>query len=276
MKLNLVDLHIHTTYSDGCFSPSDVVRMAKDNFLKAIAITDHDCIDGVASAVKAGVKYSIEIIPGIELSADYHKELHILGYFIDVDSPTITLVLKKITRENMKRIKLLLREFRKININLAIDEIAKNFGGVNKNAIAKYLVDTCIVASEEEAMDEFFSGDKSTNIEMMKLTPKACIETIKSAHGTPVLAHPGRIGLHKAELMTLVAQLKEFGLRGIECWHPDHDFETISECIRMSQHFDLCITGGSDFHGTERKKYMLNQVNGISYKNVTNLREHII
>ena len=259
-----VDYHIHTNYSDGVMTPTQIIKKFKDEEYDVIAITDHDGIDGLNEAKIAGEAIELKVILGIELSAvtDDERSLHILGYNIDINNSELkeAMIMLKKWREdrNIELLKLLNSK----GYDIDLEEIYNKKGNkyIGKPDIARVLYEKGQIKSIEEAFDDekgVFSSAEVTDIKKRKLRSNEAINLIKRANGTPVLAHPMKIkGLGKKgsneffdNLDELVKELKKQGLRGIECFHPSATFEDSNKVVMIAEKYHLHITEGSDFHG---------------------------
>lgn len=244
------DLHIHTSVSDGCLTPSEAVAMAKDINLKAIAITDHDTMDGVKDAMEEGEKLDIEVIPGVELSTDYNNfEIHILGYYVDDKDETFQLLLKRLRDFRCKRVKNIINKLNGLGCNVDIDEVMMiaGEGAVGRPHIARLLTEKGYVRDVQDAFDKFIGSNAPAYVERYRLLPQEVIKMVLRAGGVPVLAHPGII-----KKDDMIPELINAGLKGIEVYHPEHSEEETRKYQTMAFKSRLLITGGSDCHGIDR------------------------
>lgn len=245
----LVDLHNHTTVSDGLLTPSELVRYAKLKGLKAIAITDHDNTDGIDEAVKAGEEIGIYVIPGIELNTQrYKKEIHLLGYYINKDLGWFQEILSKIRDERDHRAEKMVRNLRQIyGFDIHFDEVQKEIkdgGSAGRPHIARILVKKGIVKDIGEAFEKYIGTDSPAYVERYKLTPSEGIDIIKRANGVPVLAHPGLLYDD-----ALVKEIIFEGVMGIEAYHSKHSSDDSERYVRLARERGLIVTAGSDCHG---------------------------
>ena len=247
------DLHIHSTYSDGSFSPEEIVKMASQRGIDVISIADHDTVDGIEPAQKAAEKHDIEVIPALEFSTFRSKaEIHILGYYIDYRNEQLNHIIKKIfnardTRAR-KMIELLNGEGVEINYN-QVKEIAGD-DYIGRPHIARAMIEAGYIQEMGDAFTEDYIGNGGkAYVSKYKLSPKEAIKIIKDADGIPVLAHP--IFINHGQPMTEedIAELVESGLEGIEVFHSKHDEEAVEYYKEIARKMGLLITGGSDFHG---------------------------
>lgn len=250
----LIDLHTHTNFSDGTMKPAELVRYAKKRGLAAIAITDHDTVNGVGEALEEGDNLGLEVVPGVEIDVVYDGELHILGYYIDIGSRRIKDKLEDMNSRRNKRNVRLVRKLNGMGVDITLEEAMNEAQGdiVGRLHIAKALVRKGVVQSIPEAFDRFIGIGKPGYIEKEKLTPKQGIELIKSAGGIAVLAHPLLIGLSMEKLDKLLAELKGYGLGGIEAYYTSHTYEDMGNLLRLAVKHGLAATGGTDFHGANK------------------------
>ncbi len=249
-----IDLHIHTSISDGTYTPGQVVESAKQLGLCAIAITDHDTIDGVEEAQnKAQQLGDIEVIAGTEITTDYYGSMHILGYYLNINDITLKEQLKYIQQkreERNERIVTLCLEHR-IPITLEELEIEANGDLIGRLHIASLLMKKGIVKDTGEAFEKYLGRDANCYSPREKITPGNAIKIIKDNGGLAVLAHPVHLFLDSDfELKKLFGNLKDIGLDGIEVYHSDHSPKLTKSLLDITGELDLCVTGGSDFHGS--------------------------
>ena len=240
------DLHVHTRISDGIFTPEDAVKQARRAGLAAMAIADHDSIDGIQAAIWAGRKYGVEIIPAVELSSgiDNH-ELHIVGYYIDWQNKWFRdklLVFQDARRDRARKIVERLGELGvDVSYNLVI---ALEGGVVGRPHIAQAMVNHGYVDTTDEAFEKYLGVGKPAYVAKYPLSPASAIKLIKKAGGLPVLVHPVF-----AHVDNMLPKLVEDGLRGIEAYHSKHDAKVTKHYTRLARKYGLLITGGSDSHG---------------------------
>lgn len=273
-----VDLHTHSTASDGTFSPTQVVRAAKDAGLAGLALTDHDTGNGLAEAAAEALRVGLRFVPGIEISADYPQPgtLHILGHFIDRESAglqkmsTILLAARNqrnpriIERLNQLGCSITMEQVEAIARN-AIDAKTPASQAVPRHApvigrphIAQALVDAGCVASFKQAFDVYLGTTGAAYFPKERLTPRQAIECIHDAGGLATVAHPVQLRCdNPAHLATVINHLTEAGLDGIEVWHCDHDERAVAQMLELAKRYNLIPTGGSDFHGRNKADVIL-------------------
>ncbi len=247
----IADLHIHTSASDGRLSPMEVVQHALEVGLSFIAITDHDTVDAHfelrnESGDKAFIS-KLSIIPGIEFSTDLPRhEVHILGYFIDIDNTILKEQLEVIRNDRILRAKKMVEKLNKLGY--AIDynrvlEITSGSKSVGRPHVAKALVEGGYFSTVSEAFDQVLTNNGPAYVPHYKLAPEQVIKLIKQAGGIAVLAHPGLVGDDN-----IVSHLIQSGIQGLEVYHPEHNQAMTNKYLNMAIEHNLKITGGSDFH----------------------------
>ncbi|MCF6147425.1 MAG: transcription antitermination factor NusB [Candidatus Kuenenia sp.] len=244
------DLHIHTNYSDGTTTPEEVVDEAIRLGLSAIAITDHDTIQGFlrAEAYKNGKK--LYIIPGIEISSFLDpSEIHILGYFIDIHNDALNEVIKKARKDRVERIYAMTEKLRglRVNINpLEVLDLAGE-GTPGRMHMAEIIWRNGYTTTLLESFYKYIGDKAPAYVPKKTLTPREAIELIRGAKGVPVLAHPGL-----TQRDNVIEDLVKYGLQGIEAYYPTYTKTTVEKYLKLAKKYNLVVTGGSDFHG-ERK-----------------------
>ncbi|HVN66732.1 MAG TPA: PHP domain-containing protein [Candidatus Sulfotelmatobacter sp.] len=241
------DLHIHSNFSDGTESPAELVRLAKAGGLTAIALTDHDIIDGIGAAEEEGSRSKVEVIPGIELTTESPgAEIHILGYFIDYRHPSLTAELTKIQEGRVKRIYKIVKKLRALKIEIDPEEVFALSGSKapGRPHVARALIKSGAVANFKEAFNRYLDHRSPAYVPHYKLSPEAAIKLIIGAGGIPVFAHPAISNADK-----LIPQLVDNGLRGLEIYYPGYTPEQIAHYLEVAGQYNLLVTGGSDYHG---------------------------
>jgi predicted metal-dependent phosphoesterase TrpH len=242
------DLHLHTTASDGSFSPSEVVNMAITKGITTLAITDHDTTSGIKEAMEAGKKLGVKVIPGIELSTKYKgKNIDILGYNIS-ESKELLETLKKIRDYRENRAKLIVNKFCEIGMYITDEDVQKHSKGevVARPHIAKAVVEKGYAKNTQEVFDLYLADGKPCSVDKMVLSPEEGIRLIHQAGGMAVLAHP--VLIHD-DIIT--EEIMRLPLDGIEVWHRKHSKEDSVRYKKMAKKYNKEITGGSDFHNEE-------------------------
>lgn len=256
--MNLIDLHVHSTASDGTLSPREIAFYAKDKGLSAISLTDHDTMSGVKECIDAGKEAGIEVIPGIELSASFNgKELHLLGYYMDYTSEALNEQLETLRKNRISRNKEILERLETLNVPLTLSELTF---GLSKNTvitrahIAKALKRKGYIQTMDEAFSKYIGDGKPAYVPKKQLTPEVCIRMIHEAGGFCVLAHPMLYGYHREEVTQLIKVLKTYGLDGVETLYSTHTKEDVVHLLQVCLNLKLFPTGGSDFHGANKPK----------------------
>jgi 3',5'-nucleoside bisphosphate phosphatase len=248
----LIDLHTHSTASDGSMRPAELVRYAKRRGLSAIAITDHDTVDGIQEALDEAEKEGIEVIPGIEISTDFKPEMHILGYFFNSNHLRIkdSLIVLKNGRDS--RNTKIISKLNEIGISITLDDVVRETLGeiMGRPHIAKALMSKGYVKSISEAFDKYLCDGGIAYFKRFELKPEDGIREIIIAGGIPVLAHPIHLHLSYSQLDELLCSLVSFGIKGIEAYYVDNLQEDTGNLLRLAIKYNLLVTGGSDFHGS--------------------------
>lgn len=243
-----IDLHTHTTCSDGTLSPEALVQYAQKKNLKAVAVTDHDSVSGNERALKEGEKRGMEVIPGVELSAECSEgNLHILGLFIDSESDFLKKATQKLQKKRRERNLKILETLGELGIYIEKDDFIKN-AYLGRPHIASRLVQSGTVKSIDEAFEKFLTKGAPAYIKRVKLSKSETVEAVVKAGGIPVLAHPVTVSNPERIIESLLYK----GLKGIEVYYPTHSHDDILYFESLAQKYDLVITGGSDFHGSHK------------------------
>ncbi len=255
--MEVVDLHTHTTASDGSFSPAEVVAMAKAAGLKAVAITDHDTVGGVQQALEAGVKEGIEVVGGVEISVnrpDGKGSMHILGLMVDHTNPQLLTGLQRLQQARAERNPKIVKRLNALGIDITMEEVEALAGGdqVGRPHFAQALVHRGVVADRAEAFERFLASGRPAYEPKFRFEPPQAIALLRSATALPILAHPGLLGLTKQELKQLLVQLKGWGLEGIEAYYSEHTHSQQQMLLELAQELGLAVSGGSDFHGAAK------------------------
>lgn len=248
----MFDLHVHTTASDGEFSPLEILEKAKSLNIDTISITDHDTTDGIEEAIEYSKKININFIPGIELDAHVSRgKMHILGYYFDINDTNLLSSMQSFKKDREDRNNKFIQEFNKQGINVTIEDINKySIGSIlAKPHFARALLDKGYINNIEDAYSNYFNVSPMKDIKRKSISPKEAITLIKKAGGIAILAHPITLKLNYDELRIEIKKLKEVGLDGIECYNSIHSSDDIKELIKIAEEYDMLITGGSDYHG---------------------------
>ena len=252
--MRLIDLHTHSTASDGTFSPSELAVKAAKTGISVLALTDHDSVLGCMEAKEKCNELGIKFIPGVEISAAEHKKMHILGLGIDPSFPSLHDKLDMLKNERMICAKRICNILKELNYNISFDEVLNEAGNssIGKPHIAKILLQNGEISSIEEAFEKIFSIPEIRSLKKTKLWAAQAISLIHEAGGMAVLAHPYQMKKSSDELHDVIKDLKNAGLDGIECWYAKHTPEMLEEYLGYAKEFGLYTSIGSDFHGTNK------------------------
>lgn len=250
----LIDLHVHSTASDGTLSPSELVSMARATGISLLSLTDHDTTNGLKEFEQACLVSGVAGLYGIELSAEYYCSVHILGYGIDHEDSSFQKTLATIRRYRDERNAAICGKLRSLGLEIALEEVQAESKGkvIARPHIANALLKKGYVSSLKEAFDKYLGKGAPAYVPRKTLMPEDCITLIRKAKGLPVLAHPGAVCLDTESFELLLRQLKDLGLWGLECYSSHHRADEIFNFLRMSAKFKLKPTAGSDFHGSIR------------------------
>ena len=244
-----VDLHLHSTASDGRFTPAEIVQQAAEQGLNVIAITDHDSVGGIAPALVAAKAFPrLKVIPGIELSTYVPQgEVHVLGYFIDYANREFRVTLEGLRNSRLERAQGMIAKLQNLGIHIdwgRVQEIAGT-GSIGRPHIAQAMLEKGYITSFEEAFDKYISRDGPAYFEREKMSPVEAVALVLQVNGLPVLAHP----FTASNTETLIAELKAAGLVGIEAYYDGYTADETSRLVSLAERYGLIATGGSDYHG---------------------------
>ena len=255
MSMGYIDLHLHTTASDGVRSPSEIVNYAKTKGLQAIAVTDHDTIEGLEEAVTEGQRIGFEVIPGIEISAEHSPgSMHLLGYYLDIHHPLLNERLAYLQKARAERNPKIVENLNRLGVKITYDEVVKASGGgqVGRPHFAQVLLDKGYVRTFQEAFDRFLKKGASAYVDKVRFRPAEAIHFIREAGGVAVVAHPNTLGVNGSKAFeVLLLQLIREGLEGIEVHYPEHSPAETAQYKFLAEKHGLVITGGTDYHGIE-------------------------
>ncbi len=246
-----VDLHLHSTVSDGGLSPEEIVLKSAELELTTIAIADHDSVDGIAPALVAAKAFPrLKVIPSVEISSDIpHGEVHVLGYFIDFTNHELQATLARFRNSRRGRAQGMIAKLAALGIHIEwqrVQEIAGS-GSIGRPHIAQAMLEKGYIASIKEAFTKYISRDGPAYVERAKMTPVEVVKLILRASGLPVLAHP--LTINDPERM--IAELKTAGLVGIEAYYNGYTADEVSRLVNLANGYNLIASGGSDFHGLD-------------------------
>jgi len=249
--VSLVDLHVHSTASDGKYTPEEIVRKAAALGLRYIALTDHDCVDGIAAAAEAARAFpDIYFIPGVEISTDVPEgEIHMLGYFIDYTGRELADTLKRFRSSRENRARGMVDKLRGLGIDIDYARVTEIAGGgaIGRPHIAQAMLEKGYIENFKEAFDKYIGREGPAYVEREKMTPEDAVALVVRSGGIPVLAHPFTVKGPEQ----WVPVLKAAGLAGIEAYYKDNTPEDTRNTLALAEKHGLIATGGSDFHGIE-------------------------
>ena len=242
-----VDLHSHTTASDGALAPRDLVKLAAKHGVRVLAVTDHDSVSGLPEAIEEAAKHGIEIVPGLEINCDVEgAEIHVLGYCVDWQAEWFEAFLGEQRAERTARVHRIVERLGELGLTLTAEEIFAicKEGSPGRPHVAQAMVKRGYVKSVREAFDRYLRSGGPANVPRRRLTPTEAVGVIRRAHGVPVFAHPGL-----ANRDEMIPELVQAGLAGIETYYPEHSAGQIEAYSAICRQHDLVATGGSDYHG---------------------------
>jgi len=248
----MIDLHTHSTYSDGSLTPAEVVERARQAGVTALALTDHDGMMGIDAFLAACGAAGIRGVPGVEISVDFKPgTLHMLGYFLDHHGTVIEAALARLRDARVDRNRIILDKLNRLGAGLAWDDVAK-FAAENvvgRPHFALALIEKGVVKDKEEAFARLLGKGKPAYTDRFRLTVPESIELIRQAGGVPVLAHPFTLGYERRRLREYVAELASQGLQGLEAYYSEHNPDQQKHYLKIAAECGLAVSGGSDFHG---------------------------
>ena len=258
MRERFVDLHVHTYFSDSTSSPSEVVARAVKEGFSAIAITDHDNIDGITPTIKVARNFPLEIVPGIELTSEVDGlEVHILGYFFDYKSEKLAKRLSAIKEARIKRIFEMCSRLKDLGVSIEPKEVfdLAGRGSVGRLHLARVLLQKGFIASIAEAFYKYIGDKCPAYVARFYLSPQEAISLIKELGGLAVLAHPYILSNDD-----LIVEFIQAGLRGIEVYYPEHSTKVKEHFKELAYKHGLLITGGSDCHGSAKQQILMGKI----------------
>ena len=277
--MKYIDLHTHTTASDGTFSPARVVDMAREAGLAAVAITDHDTTEGLPEALERGRGIGMEVVAGIEISARYSPgSMHLLGYDMDHEDSVFAEKVRMLQESRENRNPRIAENLQNLGFSVTMEEVEKVAGSglVGRPHFARLMVNKGFVRNLNEAFDLYLAKGKPAYAEKVRMEPFDALKMITEAGGVPILAHPFSLELDEDGLSSLVADMKDAGLAGIEVYYPEHTPKMTDQYLKLAEGLDLTVTGGTDFHGANKKEISLGTGRGdlkVSYEVLDLLRK---
>lgn len=276
-----VDLHVHSTRSDGSFTPTELVDYAIEKELAAFALTDHDTIDGLDEAISYAENKPIEVIPGIELSSEYEgRDIHVVGLYINHKQNDFLERIEAFRNSRELRNVKMCNNLREAGIDITFEKLKSEFPDsvITRSHYAEYLLAHGYIKSLKEAFERYVGDHCKYFVPREKVTPVQAVELIRSANGIPILAHPILYHMSMQRLEELVGKLKDAGLVGLEAIYSTYAPADERDMRRLAAKYDLCISGGSDFHGNAKPGLDLATGYGklfIPEEVLTKLKEHL-
>ena len=271
-KNSFADLHLHTNFSDGTYTPEKLAAEAKRHDLKAVALTDHDTVEGCARMAVACAALGIEFIPASEFTAELgEEEIHLLGYFLDTNNPKLLQELAKFQEVRQQRIRQMVERINDHGIPLRADDVftLANCRSPGRPHVARAMVQEGFCAGMDEAFDRFLKKGKPAWVPKCKMSASEAIDLIHSAGGIAVLAHPA---LNNCD--DLIPMLADCGIDGLECYHTKHQWAVAEHYVRMAEQSNLLVTGGSDCHGMSKGRPLIGGIK-LPYWRVERMKEAV-
>lgn len=253
--MDTIDLHTHSTFSDGTFTPSQLVKYAEEKGLKAFALTDHDTTEGVKEA--KSIETNVEVISGVEISTRYDKkEIHIVGLYVNENDADLNKQLKYYREKRVTRNFEILEKLNSLGVDITIDDVKESCTGdvISRAHIAKALVSKGFVGSYTEAFDRYLGDNKCAYVPRETLNYEESMELITKAGGVPVLAHPLLYKMSDTNLENMMVKLRQKGLKAVEVYYSTHSNSDTQHIMAMANRVGLIYSGGSDFHGATKPK----------------------
>ena len=253
--MDTIDLHTHSTFSDGTFTPLQLVKYAEEKGLKAFALTDHDTTEGVKEA--KSIETNVEVISGVEISTRYDKkEIHIVGLYVNENDADLNKQLKYYREKRVTRNFEILEKLNSLGVNITSDDVKESCTGdvISRAHIAKALVSKGFVGSYTEAFDRYLGDNKCAYVPRETLNYEESMELITKAGGVPVLAHPLLYKMSDTNLENMMVKLRQKGLKAVEVYYSTHSNSDTQHIMAMANRVGLIYSGGSDFHGATKPK----------------------
>lgn len=254
-SMDTIDLHTHSTFSDGTFTPSQLVKYAEEKGLKAFALTDHDTTEGIKEA--KSIETNVEVISGVEISTRYDKkEIHIVGLYVNENDADLNKQLKYYREKRVTRNFEILEKLNSLGVDITIDDVKESCTGdvISRAHIAKALVSKGFVGSYTEAFDRYLGDNKCAYVPRETLNYEESMELITKAGGVPVLAHPLLYKMSDTNLENMMVKLRQKGLKAVEVYYSTHSNSDTQHVMAMANRVGLIYSGGSDFHGATKPK----------------------
>ncbi|HEV2359553.1 MAG TPA: PHP domain-containing protein [bacterium] len=245
-----IDLHTHSTASDGLLAPARLVIAAREHGVGTLALTDHDTTDGVVDAAAEGRRVHVDVIPGVEINTDVDDyEVHVLGYYVDCGRPEFQAFLARMRAGRVDRARAMVDKLAALKVPVAWERVRALAAGasVGRPHVARALLEARRVATVQEAFERFLGRSAPAYVPRIGASPEEAVEVIRRAGGVPVLAHPGWAA--SGPVIERVPRLVAHGLAGVEAYYPDHTADMIASYLDVARRYRLIVTGGTDFHG---------------------------
>ncbi|NDV24030.1 PHP domain-containing protein [Desulfovibrio sp. JC022] len=257
--MSAIDLHTHSTASDGTFSPAELVRAAKEAGLTAMALTDHDTMAGLPEALETGVKAGIEVIPGCELSVESMVGvLHVVGLWVDPYSERLKRVFEQVRARRVERNEAVVTKLQKLGFDISMEEVQGQAAGtIGRPHMARIMLEKGYVKSFDEAFTEYLGKKGKAYFPKNNMSAEEAFDLLRSTDATPILAHPFLLSSDEDVLDREVGRLQEMGLQGIEVYYSSHTIEMTGIAKGLARKYDLLPSGGSDFHGSVKPDIQL-------------------
>ena len=279
--MDYIDLHTHTTFSDGTYTPEELMKYAAQKGLKAIAVTDHDTVDSYEPSAFWAKHYNIEFISGVEIDAVYEDvEIHILGLFIDPKDKALLTLLSDLKKQRQDRATKIIEILNSDGIDVTLKDIyaLTSHSLIGRPHFAKFLVNNGYYDSISDAMRKYLGRGKRAYVARPLPSPSVVFDIIKNAGGIPILAHPVQYRLDYIREENMISELKACGLLGIEAIYSENSPEDTSRYLEIAKKYSLLVSGGSDFHGDAKPGLDLGNGRGdlwVEYEVLGRLKNYI-
>lgn len=253
--MDRIDLHIHSNASDGTCTPTEVVEMAKNIGLRAVALTDHDSTSGIAEAKAAGERLGVEVVGGIEVSSNYRdNNVHILGYFIDPDEPALLEIVDWVQFARDVRNEKVVALLQKDGFDISMEELCEKYPGavIGRPHMAEILMQKGYISSVKEGFEKFFAVGQKYYLPKGRISIQRAVEVIRKAGGVSVLAHPFVYHYSEDEIIQMIETAKDCGIQAMECYYSENTPEQQEWLLKKAKEYSLGVSGGSDYHGTRK------------------------
>ena len=256
--MKIIDLHTHSTVSDGSYTPSELIKLAQEIGIAAIALTDHDTVSGIEEFVDAGKNIeNLETIPGVEISVENHgRELHIVGLFIDIETPSLLKLLSEIRDNRNSRNERIIKKLQEMGFDITLQELLNEAGGesIGRPLLAKILIEKGYFTEVQDVFDKALKRGAPAYCQRVLPTPEKAISEIHKAGGIAIWAHPlYRSNNERSYMRKILRQISKFGIDGIEAYYSSFSEAQTKKVIELAEEFSIALSGGSDFHGTNQK-----------------------